>query len=267
MPLIDAVITAGGIPKPDDPLYPLTQGKSKALLPIGGRPMVQWVLDALDGSAVVGRVVVVGLAPGEAALTSRKELIYLPNAGSMIGNVEAGVKKILEHDPHAKKALLASSDIPCLTAAMVDWLVNTCLTSDHEIYYGLISEADMERRFPGSRRSYFALKEGRFCGSDIIMANTGLVGHYHPAWNEIVGARKNILRQASIVGFDTLLLMLLRQMTIPEAERRAQTKLGIKGRILLDPYAETGMDVDKPRQYDLVKRDLEARQQAGVAAA
>jgi len=259
VPLVDAVITAGGIPKPDELLYPLTQGKSKALLPIGGRSMVQWVLDALDGSTLLGRLVVVGLAPDEAPLSSRKELIYLPNAGSLIGNAQAGIKKILELNPAAKKAVIASADIPCLTSAMVDWMVNICLASDHDIYYGLISEADMERRFPGSRRSYFTLKEGRFCGSDIIMLSTALAGNYSPAWNEIVGARKNILRQASIVGFDTLLLMLLRQMTIPEAERRAQTKLGVKGRILLDPYAETGMDVDKPRQYEQVKRDLEAR--------
>jgi CTP:molybdopterin cytidylyltransferase MocA len=266
-PLIDAVLTAGGIPKPDEPLYPITQGKSKALLPIAGKPMVQWILDALDLSALVGRVVVVGLAPGEAELTSRKELIYLPNAGSMIGNVEAGVRKILEHNPAAQKALIVSSDVPCLTTEMVDWMINTCLTSDHEVYYGLISQADMERRFPGSRRSYFAIKEGRFCGSDIIMISTALVGHYPPVWNEIVGARKNILRQASIIGFDTLFLMLFRLMTIPEAERRAQTKLGVKGRIVLDPYAETGMDVDKPHQYELVKRDLETRLQAGMPAA
>jgi CTP:molybdopterin cytidylyltransferase MocA len=272
LPLIDAVITAGGVPKPNDPLYPVTQGKSKALLPIGGRPMVQWVLDALDGSPLVGRIVVVGLAPSEAALTSRKELVYLPNAGSMIGNAQAGLKQIMALNPSAKKAVIASADIPCLTSAMVDWMINTCLASDHEIYYGLISQADMEKRFPGSRRSYFAIKEGRFCGSDIIMISTALASDYNPAWNEIVGARKNILRQASVIGFDTLLLMLLRQMTIPEAERRAQTKLGVKGRILLDPYAETGMDVDKPRQYEQVRRDLEARlsqrpAQPGPAAA
>lgn len=259
MTTIDAVITAGGIPKPDEPLYPLTQGKSKALLPIGGKPMTQWVLDALDGAATVGRIVLVGLAPGEGGLTSHKELRYVPNAGSMLGNVEAGVKHILELDPSAKKALIISSDIPCVTPEMVDWMANTCLASDHEVYYGLIAEADMERRFPGSRRTYFAIKEGRFCGTDVIVVSTALVGHYHPAWNDIVGARKNILKQASIVGFDTLLLMLLRQMTIPEAERRSQTKLGIKGRILLSPYAELGMDVDKPRQYDLVKHDLETR--------
>ena len=256
---VDAVLTAGGIPQPDEPLYPLTQGRSKALLPIAGKPMVQWILDALSGSSLIGRVVLVGLAPGEGALASPKELHYVPNAGSMIANAQAGIKKILEHNPSAEKVVLCSSDIPCLTSPMVDWMVTTCLASDHDIYYGLISQADMERRFPGSRRSYFAIKEGRFCGSDIIMASTRLSGNYHPAWNEIVGARKNILRQASIIGFGTLWLMLTRQMTIAEAERRAQTQLGVKGRILLDPYAETGMDVDKPGQYELVKNDLEAR--------
>ena len=48
-------------------------------------------------------------------------------------------------------------------------------------------------------------------------------------------------------------------MTIPEALRRAKTKLGVNGRVLLIPYAEAGMDVDKPRQYELVKQDLESR--------
>ena len=34
---MDCVITAGGVPKPDDPLYVYTQGKPKALLEINGR--------------------------------------------------------------------------------------------------------------------------------------------------------------------------------------------------------------------------------------
>jgi NDP-sugar pyrophosphorylase family protein len=39
---MDAVVTAGGIPKPDELLYPYTLGKPKALLEIAGKPMVQW---------------------------------------------------------------------------------------------------------------------------------------------------------------------------------------------------------------------------------
>jgi molybdopterin-guanine dinucleotide biosynthesis protein A len=147
---IDAVVTAGGIPKPDDALYPLTQGKNKALLPIGGVPMVQWILDALGGAACIQRVVVVGLDPAEAGLTCRKPLGYVPNQGSMIGNVEGGARWALEQDAATRYVFVVSSDIPAITAEMVDWNVNTSLETDHEAYYSLIPAAEMERRFPGS---------------------------------------------------------------------------------------------------------------------
>ena len=58
---MDAIITAGGIPKPEDPLYPFTQGISKALLEIAGKPMIQWVLDALNEAATIDNIVIVGL--------------------------------------------------------------------------------------------------------------------------------------------------------------------------------------------------------------
>ena len=182
-PSVDAVVTAGGVPRPDQPLYALTQGKPKAMLPIAGRPMVQWVLDALNAAETVRRIVVVGLGPDAAAgLTSRKEIAFVPNHGSLIANTEAGVKQVLAEDANAKYALVVSADIPALAGAHVDWITRACQETDHEIYYGLLSEADMEKRFPGSKRSYFKLKEGKFCGSDINMFSTSLVGHYHPAW-------------------------------------------------------------------------------------
>jgi hypothetical protein len=117
----------------------------------------------------------------------------------------------------------------------------------------------MERRFPGARRSYFKLKEGRFAGGDMNMFRTSLVGHYHPGWDAIVGARKNVLKQASLIGFGTLLRFAVGQLSIDGALQAARRALEINGRVLLCPYAETGMDVDKPHQYELVKRDLEAR--------
>jgi CTP:molybdopterin cytidylyltransferase MocA len=257
--MIDAVVTAGGIPKPDDPLYPVTQGRNKALLPIGGVPMVQWVLDALGGADCIRRMVVVGLDPDSAGLEARKPLTYLPNQGSMIGNVQAGAKCVLEQDAQARHVLVVSSDIPTITAEMVDWNVKTSLETDHEAYYSLIPAAEMERRFPGSRRSFFRLKEGRFSGSDMNVFQTALVGHYHPAWQAIVEARKNVFKQAGLVGVDTLLLMLLGQMSIAGALERVRKRLGLRGRAFISRYPETGMDVDKPHQYELVKRDLEAR--------
>ena len=40
---MDAIVTAGGIPMPGEPLYEYTNGSPKALLDIAGKPMIQWV--------------------------------------------------------------------------------------------------------------------------------------------------------------------------------------------------------------------------------
>ena len=40
---MDVIVTAGGIPRPNEPLYPYTQGESKALLEIAGKP-IWWIL-------------------------------------------------------------------------------------------------------------------------------------------------------------------------------------------------------------------------------
>jgi CTP:molybdopterin cytidylyltransferase MocA len=255
---VDAVITAGGIPQAGEPLYPLTQGMNKALLPIGGRPMVQWIVDALNGADCIGSIVVVGLAAEDAHLASTKRLSYVSNQGSMIGNAVAGVKEVLARDPAAAHALLVSSDIPTITPNIVTWAVETGLTGEQDICYSVVPAEVMERRFPGSRRSFFRLKEGRFTGSDMNLFRTSMVNNIHPGWRAIVDARKNVLKQASLIGFDTLFLFALGQLSIARAEKAARRGLGMNGRGVICPHAEMGMDVDKPHQYELVKRELEA---------
>jgi CTP:molybdopterin cytidylyltransferase MocA len=261
--LVDAIVTAGGIPKPDEPLYPYTQGKSKALLEIAGQPMIQWVLDALGGARTIRRVVVVGLSQSDAPLHCDKTLGFLPNQGSMIGNIEAGVEWIVGQDSSARHALIVSSDIPAVRPDIVDWNVTTSLETDHEAYYSIIPRATMEQRFPGSRRSYFKFKEGTFTGSDMNLIQTALASHYHPAWRGIVAARKNVLKQASMVGWGTLVLFAAGQLSLAEAQARVRRRLNINGRGLICPYAEAGMDVDKPAQYELLRHDLERQGKAG----
>ncbi len=75
---MDVVVTAGGIPQPDELLYPYTLGRPKALLEIEGKPMVQWVLDALSGAAKVDNVVLIGLTE-DSGVTCSKPLTFIPN--------------------------------------------------------------------------------------------------------------------------------------------------------------------------------------------
>ena len=91
---MDAIVIAGGIPEPEEPLYEYTQGQPKALLDIAGKPMVQWVLDALGGAKTIDQIVLIGLSE-EDGLESPKPITYVPNQGGMLQNVRAGIEKIL----------------------------------------------------------------------------------------------------------------------------------------------------------------------------
>ncbi len=254
---VDAVILAGGVPAPGEPLYAHTQGRPKALLEIGGRPIIQWVLDAAGGARGLRRVVIVGLDPGDAPLRCAKPLGYVPSQGGMLANIVAGVRAVLAEDAATPYALVISGDLPAITPAIVDWNVAACSQTDHEIYYSTISKDVMERRFPGARRSYYRFKDGIVAGGDMTMIATPLASHYHPMWRAILDARKNLFKQAQMIGFSTLFWLALGRLSLADAERRVSRRLGVKGRLLICPHAEAGMDVDKPAQYELLKRDLE----------
>lgn len=257
---MDALVVAGGTPGPDDPLYPLTQGRPKALLDLEGRPMVQWVLDALEGASRVGHVILVGPGP-EAGLHLGPASFSVPDQGAMIANVRAGLQEARRINPRAAHILLASGDIPGMTSDMVDWRVETVEAADADIDYAVVERSVMDRVFPGSRRSFTNLKGIEVCGGDLnglrvtVAADDGL-------WNELYAARKNALKQAALVGFDVLFLGAIRQLSLEGAERRVSRHLGLKARITRCPYAEIGMDVDKPHQLEMVRQHLRARSAA-----
>lgn len=252
---MDAVITAGGIPQPDELLYPYTQGKPKALVDICGKPMVQWVVDALAGSKDVENVVLIGLL-ADSGVTCSKPLYFIPNQDGMIMNIVAGIKKVLEINPNAKQVLLASSDIPGITPEMVDWEIETTQQTDVDMYYNIIKKEVVEARFPGSRRTFTRLKGMKVCSGDMNVVRTSVLSANPEVWERLVAARKNPLKQAAIIGYDTLLLAALGIITVDKALDMATKRLHMSGRVVICPYAEVGMDVDKPVQLEMMRTDL-----------
>ncbi len=259
--MIYAVVTAGGIPKPDEPLYEFTRGASKAMLDIAGKPMIQWVLDALSGADTIDGVLIMGLGP-ETGLKCSKPFQFAPNQPSMLENIQAGIRRVLEIEPKAHHVLVVSSDIPAITSKMVDWVVNTAMETDDDAYYNVIARNVMETRYPGSKRTFTRLKDVEVCGGDMNVVRTLTVTDKDELWQKIIDSRKNVVKQASLLGFDILIRFLFHSITLKDAEQKASKRLGLKGRAVLCPYAEVGMDVDKPHQLEMMRKDLESRRPA-----
>jgi molybdopterin-guanine dinucleotide biosynthesis protein A len=254
---MDCVVLAGGVPRQEDPLYEHTQGRSKALLDIAGRPMLAWVLDALARANSIDRVILVGLEPSPELEVERPAAV-VPDQGSLFGNLLAGVDALLSLDPAAEQMAVCSGDIPLIEPFMVDDYLALCGDVSIDVYYAIVERSVMEARFPGSRRSYVRLTDGEFAGGDIFVARPAIAYSRRQLWSELTDMRKHALRQARRVGVRTLLRLLLHRLSLAEAERRASIAFGVIGRAVVAPYPELGMDVDKPHQYAICQRERSA---------
>jgi GTP:adenosylcobinamide-phosphate guanylyltransferase len=263
---MDAIVTAGGIPQPGDPLYNYSNGDSKALIDIAGKPMVQWVLDALSDAKNVDNVIVIGLTP-KSGLTCKKPLHYLSNQGRMLANIVAGVRKSVELNKKTEYVLLVSSDIPALKGEMVDHLVETSMETRDDIYYGVCPRDVMEIRYPTSNRTYTKLKDMQVCGADINVIHVSMTTEHLDTWEKLIGNRKSPLASAAVIGWDTLFLLFTRQVTLQELVEKASARIGIKGRIIIWDKAEPCMDVDKPHQLEIMREDLASQKKKAAAAA
>ena len=263
---MDAIVTAGGIPRPEDPLYTYSHGDSKALIDIAGKPMIQWVLDALSEAKHVDNVIIIGLSPKN-GLTCTKPTHYISNQGRMLANIVAGVNKSLELNKKSQYVLVVSSDIPTLKPEMVDWLVETSRETQDDLYYGVCSREVMEARFPDSRRTYTKLKGIELCGADINVTHVRMATEHLDMWESLIGSRKTPLKQASIIGLDTFFQVVTRTITLENLVTKVCKRIGISGRAIQWPYAEPCMDVDKPHQLELLRTDLAKEQRRSVVKA
>src|SRR5215203_4009736 len=263
---MDAIVTAGGIPQPEDPLYTYSHGDSKALVDLAGKPMVQWVLDALGDAQHVDNVIVIGLS-AKSGVTCKKPLHFISNQGRMLSNIVAGVNKSLELDRKNKYVLIVSSDIPTVKSEMVDWLVEKTRETNDDLYYGICPREVMEARFPGSKRTYTKLKGLELCGADMHVSHVSMATEHLDMWEQLIGNRKSPLKQASIIGLGTFLKVIMKSITLDDLVETVSQRIGIKGRAIQIPFAEPCMDVDKPHQLEMLCEDLVKQQRKSVASA
>jgi len=252
---MDCIISAGGTPKEEDLLYEYTRGRPKALLDMAGKPMVQWVVDALTGAKSVERIILVGLRP-EDGITSPKLTDVLPDQGSLVGNMVAGVERALQYNPDAQQVVMATADIPTITPEMVDGLIAQCADPTVDAYYTAVERSLMEARFPNSRRSYVHFTDGDLAGGDIHIGNPRLIYTQRELAEELLKNRKSALKQIRKIGFGLFVKLLLRRLSLQEAEERISKSLNLKGKAALAQYAELGMDVDKPFQLEICRQAL-----------
>jgi CTP:molybdopterin cytidylyltransferase MocA len=254
---IDAIITAGGVPQPGEPLYQYTNGMPKALLPIGNKPLIQWVLDAVNECEFIDRVVIIGLKDHEDLISTHKT-IFIEESSDMLSNIQIGARALKNGSASAdRRAFILASDIPAISAEMLRWMYEQSNALLGDLVYPAIEKQTMEARFPEANRTYIQLEDRQVCGGDVSVFRLDVADGERPIWKRLVDARKNPVKQARLIGLGILIPLLTRKLKLEAAERKISRRLRVDGHVVLSPFAEVGMDVDKPHQFEILRKELE----------
>ncbi len=252
---MNVVLTAGGIPQPGEPLYEISKGAPKAMVELAGKSIIQWVLDALGKSSNIAEIALVGLDQS-AGLICTQPVHYLDATVDLYSNIVRGLEYFNNKGEQKEPILIVASDIPAITAGMIDWMIESVRQVEADIYYPVITKAAMETRFPGSKRTYLRLKDMELCGGDILAIRAEILTKQSNTWRRLGETRKSPMKQALLLGLDTLFLIATRRLSLIDAEAKISHKLGLRGKAILCPFAEIGMDIDKPNQYEFLNKDL-----------
>jgi NDP-sugar pyrophosphorylase family protein len=239
----------------------MTQGKSKALLDMGGRTMLERVVDALQQAESIGEIVVVGLG-SDLGMIFHKPVHHVTDHGSLLKNALAGIARMRELHPETELMLICSADIPTITPRIIDEFIEVCKPFDQGMVYNFVDKPTLEARFPHSNRTYVKLKEAQIAGGDMTLIQADLSDTNRDIWEALTNARKHAWQLAKVVGLRLMIKLLLRQLSIADIEDAAQRITGRPCQVMLNPHAEIAMDADKPEQVLLLRADIERREKA-----
>ncbi|MBC7104768.1 MAG: NTP transferase domain-containing protein [Firmicutes bacterium] len=217
----------------------------EALIPIHGRPMVGYVVDALLATPGIAGLVLVG-PPGLAEAVPGAPVV--PARAGLMENVLAGVEAAGTSDP----VLVATGDIPLLTAEAVADFLERCREREADLYYPIIRRAVVEDRYPGARRTYVRLREGSFTGGNLFLVRPAVARKVADVAERLLFYRKRPWRMGGMIGLALPVKYLLGRLSLREAEERVCRMLGVRGAVIVSPYPEIGVDVDRPEDLALV---------------
>ncbi|MEW6547540.1 MAG: nucleotidyltransferase family protein [Bacillota bacterium] len=227
----------------------------EALIPLGGRPLVEYVVEALAGCPQLERVVVVGPA-ALGYLAARPRVQVVEGTGDLVDNLARGLREFPPDEP----VVVATGDIPLITPEVVEGFLADCQAlGQYDFYYSVIPREAIVSRYPQAKRSWIGLRDLTVTGGNLFMLNPGAALAILPLLKRVTDLRKSPLGLASMLGPVLVLKYLLGRLTLAEAERRVQSYFHISGRAVVSRRPEVGIDVDKPADLELVTAILASR--------
>lgn len=242
-----------------DPLARGFRRTSKALIPINGRPMMAWVLDALLQSRHVGQVVIIAQDdrilddPGLIKFATDPRVSVTSGALGISRNIMAlAVQEALPWP-----FMVATADHPLLTPQMVDDFL--ARATGHDLSVAMVARSTMLARYPQSLRTWLKFRDDGYTGANLFALTSPATLRALQLWAGAEQDRKKALRLFFRFGPRLAFRAITNRVSGPQGIAMAGERLGLTAQLVAMDDADAGIDVDKWTDYWQVDAILRAR--------
>jgi len=228
----------------------------KALAKVGGRPMVERVLQTLLDHPRIGPVSV-SIREGLPLAQTAPQLSTWITEGAVnrctpADSPFASVASWLTTLPAGVAALVTTADHALLNSTMVDQVLAGD-TSTPDVLVAMLPLVLLAAKYPTQHRTRMRFRDGQFKACNLfLLRNQPALYRALEYWRSIQALRKTPMRMAWRIGPGALLRYVLRAMTLRQAFEHLSAQTGARLDYVMLDVPEAAIDVDTPADLAFV---------------
>lgn len=232
-----------------DPLANAFDVPHKAAIPVAGRPMGEWVVEALRASSAIGRILVAAdwRSLGDSVPLMAREKVVPVAAYATIG---ATIEAVLDAVP--PPLLITTVDNPLLTPEMVAEFLGK-VPADADGAVAVVRREVVRQAYPEAKRAYMRFRRARVTGCNLFLLSGPRARAAVRYWTKMDADRTDPAAMIGNLGFGSLLLWSLGLLTLDGAARRLSKRVGARLAVVEMLTPEAAIDIDKPEDLQLAE--------------
>lgn len=258
---INIVILAGGINRIE--LFKGYAPGYKALLPIRGKPLIEYTLDSLHRVTRISRICIIGPQEVKERIHDPGRYEFVPAKETLLENVVSG----LELFKDSRVVLFVPSDLPLVTAQSINDFIKACghvkTSYPANFFWAMVPEESFVGPYAEVKKGFNRFRDVSVCHGNLFLADTALLSNrtFSSLVNKAYRSRKSSIRTAltigPVVGLSYLIgVHAFRILSMRQLARIASFHFGAGMIPILLRRPEIAVDVDEPRDYEFVLGQL-----------